>query len=58
MVEPKQGNAIYFVQRGKYDPQHEGSIHKNEAIRKYIIRTDVDYTKVIESNADPNCVLL
>jgi len=49
---PKTGSALVFFHSGDLSPRHEGAQHRSEGKHKYIIRSDLMYTK-IDDEDDP-----
>ena len=41
VIKPEIGKALIFVQRGHYNPVHEGAQHHSKGKYKYIIRSDL-----------------
>eukprot|EP01083_Nonionella_stella_P255095 876023_1 len=49
-VKPEIGKVLIFVQRGFFNPLHEGAPHVSNGKYKYIIRSDLVYEKVLNDN--------
>ncbi len=45
-VKPKIGTALIFFQCGEFSPLHEGAPHISPGMYKYILRSDLAYTRL------------
>ena len=55
VVKPEIGKVLIFVQRGWYNPLHEGAPHRSDGRYKYIIRSDLVYERVMFDDNEACC---